>query len=404
MLDGFFNKKETQSESRPDGKTYSCISCGLYKNCNSPKMQPYGNFKKKIMIIGEHPTDRDDRVGKLWQDKTGRLLQTTLKSFGVDIFEDCISLNAVNCMPFENHHVRWPSNYEIDCCRKIVLDAVSKYKPHIIILLGTSAVYSIIGHRWKRDFGTIIKWRGWNIPDKDFDCWVCPTYSPGFIFKSEQPEATTVWNLDLKQSLSLRSVELPKYKEPEIKIIDDLLVLNEIPSGLVAIDYETTGIKPHAPGHKLVCAAVATSPDFAYVFMLPGSKIGRQPFKDLLARKDIGKIAQNMKFEDTWSVVRLNQQVENWVWDTMLATHILDNRPGITSLKFQTYVQFGIVDYESEIGPYLKSVDSKNGNSLNRILSFLNKPRGKQKLLTYCGLDTIYEYRLAMLQMKLIYG
>ena len=43
---GFFTKKETESKTRPDGKTYSCYSCGLYKNAKSAKMQPVGEFKK----------------------------------------------------------------------------------------------------------------------------------------------------------------------------------------------------------------------------------------------------------------------------------------------------------------------------------------------------------------------
>jgi len=81
----------------------------------------------------------------------------------------------------------------------------------------------------------------------------------------------------------------------------------------------------------------------------------------------------------------------------MMAAHILDNRPGVTSLKFQTYINFGIIDYESEVSPYLKAVDSKNGNALNRIFE-----ADEKKLMEYCSLDSIYEYRLAMWQIKII--
>ena len=135
--------------------------------------------------------------------------------------------------------------------------------------------------------------------------------------------------------------------------------------------------------------------------MMPKSRKARQPFVDLLANPDIGKMAHNIKFEETWSVVRLRQPVKNWVWDSMLAAHVLDNRPGVTGLKFQTYVNFGVIDYDSEVAPYLKA-PTKGGNDFNRIYELLKKPDGEEKLLRYCGLDAIYEYRLAMLQMNKI--
>lgn len=133
--------------------------------------------------------------------------------------------------------------------------------------------------------------------------------------------------------------------------------------------------------------------------MMPKSRKDRQPFIDMLANPDIGKMAHNMKFEETWSAVRLRQPVKNWVWDSMQAAHILDNRPGVTGLKFLTYVHFGVVDYSSEVTPYLKSA-SKDGNAINRIYELLKKPGGQEKLLTYCGWDSIWQYRLSMLQMN----
>jgi hypothetical protein len=100
-------------------------------------------------------------------------------------------------------------------------------------------------------------------------------------------------------------------------------------------------------------------------------------------------------------VVRLNQGVENWLWDSMLASHILDNRTGITNLKFQTYVNFGIVDYASSIASYLEG-DDTNANSFNKVLDLIKTQDGKDQLLHYCGLDAIYERRLAEKQMELI--
>jgi len=73
----------------------------------------------------------------------------------------------------------------------------------------------------------------------------------------------------------------------------------------------------------------------------------------------------------------------------------------VTGLKFQTYVNFGVVDYASEVAPYLQAKDN-NGNAINRIMELVGMPGGKEKLLEYCGLDAVYEYRLAMIQQKVM--
>ncbi|KKL17127.1 hypothetical protein LCGC14_2488660, partial [marine sediment metagenome] len=133
-------------------------------------MEPYGNFKKKVMIIGEAPGAEEDRTGKPWQGKTGRLLQETLKEIGINLFEDCISVNAVNCAPPNN---RTPTKKEIDCCRDIkVLKALAEHSPKKIILLGGVALTSFLGDRWKKKLGGITMWRGFAAPDQDYKAWV----------------------------------------------------------------------------------------------------------------------------------------------------------------------------------------------------------------------------------------
>ena len=406
-MEGFFTRQQTQSKTRPDGKSYSCSACGLAKDCLNPRMQPFGNFKKKILNIGEAPGEFEDKHGKPWQGKAGKLLQRTYEKLGIDLFEDCLNINSVNCRPMDKDgQNRAPSNFEVECCRKSILQTIDKYKPHLIILLGNAAIYSLIGHRWKKDLGGITKWRGWTIPDQDFNAWLCPTFHPSFIERSNdkqgKPVEETIWEDDLRQAFELKKIPVPLYKEPKIEIIEDLSVLDTIQNE-VAFDYETTGLKPQMSGHKIICCSVATSEDHAYVFMMPPTKRQRMPLINLLQNPKIGKIAQNMKYEHEWSYVRLSVEVVSWAWDTMLVTHILDNRPGVTGLKFQVYVQFGVVDYSSEISPWLMAVDSKNANAINKIEQLLEKNNGPEKLMKYCGLDSINEYRLCKKQKELIY-
>jgi uracil-DNA glycosylase family 4 len=392
-------------KKRPVSKEYSCKNCGLYKNCLTKRMQPYGNFKKGIINIGEAPGETEDRVGMPFQGRTGKLLQRTYRRLGIDLFEDCLNINSVACRPEDNEV---PSNFQMDCCRKRILQVIEQYKPKVIILLGNSAVYSLIGNRWKRDLGGVTKWRGFTIPDQDFKTWVCPTFHPSYVERSTDGAEETVWMNDLRQAFSLvetyeyqnspyPSHPFPVYKKPQISIITDLTRLDKVKE-VLAIDFETTGLKPHATGQRIVSCAIAIDENNAFSFMLPKTRNEIYPLVRLLEDPLIAKMGQNIKFETAWAEVRLKAKIQNWVWDTMLATHVYDNRQGITSLKFQTYVQLGIIDYSSEIEPWLKAVDNKNANSLNRILELVSTEEGKNKLLTYGGYDAINTYRLAMKQ------
>jgi len=399
-MEGFFSKKETESTTRPDGKTYSCVSCGLYKDCNSPKLAVSGGFKRGILNIGSMPSDTEDRRGKPFQSKYGRLLEETYHTLGIDLWEDCLNTYAIKCAPKQA-----PTPYQLDCCRKYLLKVIEEYKPKVIVVFGEEALYSILGKRWKNSLGNIEKWQGFQIPDQDLLAYICPTFSLETAWEAPYKIEKLLFKEDLKKAVAVSKFTFPKYKEPKITYLeDDLSVLNTIKTGIIAFDYETTGLKPHAAGHKIKCASVAINEDTVYSFIMPDTKQMRKPFTDLLQNKMIGKIAQNMKFEDTWTKERLKIPVNNWVYDTMLATHIVDNRSDITGLKFQTYVQFGVVDYAGEVAPYLKAVDDGNGNSINRIEELLEKPNGKELVLKYCALDSIFEYRLAMLTKKSMLG
>lgn len=376
----------------------SCLSCGLLEYAKSPKMDAYGAGKKGIMVIGEAPGVVEDRKGMPWQGKTGRLLQDTMHKLGIDLFEDCRCINAVNCRPPDN---RTPTPFEIRCCWSVkVRQAIEEFKPKVLILLGATAIQSFLSPRWPTDLGGISKWRGWMIPDRDYQFWVVPTFHPSYIYRIDSKEANTVWEQDLTRAILLADQPFPKFMQPKIHFIEDLSVLEQFHDvNEIAFDYETTGLKPHWDQQRIVCASVAGNDSHVYVFMIPDTRKKLRPFLDLLTDNTVGKMAHNMKFEDTWTQYRLNIEIKNWQWDSMLAAHLLDNRSGITGLKFQTYVNFGVPDYASDVTPYLRTKD-KSGNGLNNIYKLLEEEDGPERLMKYCGLDSHYEYMLAKKQMK----
>jgi uracil-DNA glycosylase len=390
----FFNTQQTTSISRPDGKGRSCISCRLYKNVITPRMKPYGNFKKRILNLAEAPGLEEDQQGKPFQGKTGQLLQRTYKKLGIDLFEDCLNVNSCLCRPMTKEgNNRTPTNQEIENCRHAVLQLIKNVQPHVIVLLGGSALYSLLGHRWRKNLGGISKWRGYTIPDRDFNAWLCPTFHPSYIERSDAGGVEEViWLQDLRQMIDCVDTPLPVYKEPVIHITDDLSFLKDLPNE-ITFDYETNSLKPHSVGCRIVCCSVAISEDEVYVFMMPESRKEREPWVNVLKNPEILKIAHSIKFEHAWSQVRLGVKVHGWIWDTMLMSHVLDNREGITNLAFQTYVNFGVVDFKDDTQSFLEA-DNKNGNAKNAIFELLKKSGGKEMLMRRCALDSIFEFRL----------
>ena len=119
----------------------------------------------------------------------------------------------------------------------------------------------------------------------------------------------------------------------------------------------------------------------------------------MLENPAVRKLAANIKYEDTWTEEILGTTVQGWVWDTMQAAHILDNRTYISSLKFQTYVHFGVIDYDSHMKEFLTS-DKKGEHGCNEFNRIDEAPI--KDTLIYNGLDSLYELRLANLQRRLM--
>ena len=406
-MKSFFSSEDVKSVNMQDGKIASCASCGLYKYVLSPRMQPFGKFKKGILNLGEAPGEHEDKKGRQWQGKAGQRLQKAYRKLGIDLFEDCLNFNAVNCRPVDGKgNNRSPTNSEILCCRQRVLKVIEEYRPKVIVLFGQAALESVIGWRYTKQLGNISKWRGFTIPDQHFKAWLCPTFHPSYVERQQDsPELETIWMKDLKRAI--KKIDEPKWptKPDEEKSVHfiDIEDLENINFGdTIAIDYETTGLKPYLKGHKIVCASVASGEDSVSVFMVPEDSNRWEPLRKLLASKKIGKIAHNMKFEEMWSREYLKQPVSNWIWDSMLAAHVIDNRSDITGLKFQTYIHFGEVGYDDEISKYLQSDDPKNSNAFNKVESLIKTESGRNLLMKYCALDSLFTFRLAQLQMKIL--
>jgi len=277
-------------------------------------------------------------------------------------------------------------------------------------LLGKDALYSVIGKEWKKNLGGIDKWRGFQIPNRNLGAYVCPLQHPKAIINSESDLLQTIWENDIENALEKLILNRPIVVDDTkcITYITNPLIFKEAIQELktapwISFDYETTGLKPHKEHHQIVCTAASPSPNQSFVWMNTPKR--NNIFNTEILQSNIGKVAHNINFEDTWSLEKLGAPVNNWIWCSMNTAHILDNRPYISGLKFQIFINFGVPDYDAHIASFLKATDTKKygANGTNTVLDYIKK-YGESSLLTYCGLDALYGGRLARAQMKKLEG
>lgn len=392
---------ETKKDDR--SRHLTCADCGLFQRCKSPKMKVSGEGRLGVLIIAEAPGKEEDEQGVQLIGKGGQYLKGELESIGVDLHKDCYKINAVNCRPPKN---RDPTQIEINACRRFWIKAIEELKPTKVILLGKFAIESFLGHRMT-EIGPVSKWIGWEIPDQDYKVWVFPNYHPSYVMRQKR-------NFVLQDRFCEVLETAFDHNEPfyhdktDVEIITNLneaiealeFIKEKSLKTLLSFDYEGTGLKPHRKEQKIISESFCFEGYKAYSikhFVEDWRCVDL--LREILHNKSIPKTAHNLKFEETWTRVKLGVGVLGWKWDTMLASHCLDNRGGISGLKRQTYLNFGVIGYDDFMKPYLEGTkqgeDPESDNRINRI-----EEAPINKVLNYGGLDSIYGRKLALVQME----
>lgn len=395
---GFF-ESSSWSAKAPESDIPKCGACGLFRQCQSPKMLPSGRGNRKVLFVGEAPGKTEDDTGLQFVGDAGRCLREILDDLHVDL-NDCWLTNAAICRP--------PAN-EIDIlyvesCRANLMATIKRLKPSVIIALGLSAVQSLLVPEWGDDIGPMARWAGWAIPSPRYGAWVCPTYHPSFVLRNNNdPALVRIVREHLRDALAMEGkpvvyadikkiradVEIVPTKKMARRMLD--LAGRE---GLLAFDYETTGLKPERKDQRILSVSFCYEGRETFAGYIDVSC--HDALRAVLLNERLRKVASNKKYEHRWGIQKLGTVTQGWDWDTMLAAHVIDNRQGITSIKFQSYIHFGVADYGSAIRKYFDDApddDSDSGaNSLN--VAAFSPDEDPIDRLRYNGTDSIMEYKV----------
>ena len=185
-----------------------------------------------------------------------------------------------------------------------------------------------------------------------------------------------------------KHVEIVRNYDTLVQMLDNIL---EILPPLLEVDFETTGLKPFRPGHKIVSISLCCDKNHAISFPFDYQHFWdsrqfvqiKKRVRRILTHPKILKMAHNIKFEQVWANEILGVDIHPWGWDSLIAAHILDNRAAYTGLKFQTYLNFGVYPYDGPVKKYI------SGHPFNKM-----EECPLEDLLHYGGLDSLFGFML----------
>ena len=164
-------------------------NCELKKNASKIVFSD-GDYKSKIMIVGEGPGQKEDQEGKPFVGDAGILLNKMLKSINIDRKKVYIT-NVVNFRPPNN---RKPEPSEISKYSNFLRKHIAIIDPKILILMGSTAMESLFGSNIKitKERGS---WKDIIINNKTYLCMI--TFHPAYLLR--QPENKKFSWKDLKE-------------------------------------------------------------------------------------------------------------------------------------------------------------------------------------------------------------
>ena len=161
-----------------------CRGCHLWRGATQTVFGE-GRKSSRLMLVGEQPGDREDRMGKPFVGPASRELDRGLEAAGIER-ADAYLTNVVKHFKFEERGRRrihqTPKRFEVDACRPWLEEELKVVKPEALVLLGATAAKALLGSSFR-----VSQHRG-ELLDSDLAPIVAATVHPSSILrKPDEP-------------------------------------------------------------------------------------------------------------------------------------------------------------------------------------------------------------------------
>ena len=147
----------------------NCCKCSLCRSTHHVCIMGKGNLLAPVFLIGEAPGSAEEKTGKPFMGRAGKLLDSIL---AVEELEDLVYItNVVHCRPPSN---RKPSETEAEICWPYTLREIEIVQPKVIVLLGRTAMNAV---------GVDKSLRGDHFYDSRLKAEVVATWHPAYCLR-----------------------------------------------------------------------------------------------------------------------------------------------------------------------------------------------------------------------------
>ena len=319
-----------------------------------------GNPEAPIVFVGEGPGATELAKGKPMVGPSGKVLESTFPEHLTE--DDYLILNAMECLPrrvkdtAENTR-RLKGGARV--CRNRLLEDISQYPRKIIVAMGNAALWGLTGD----DSTRITQERGKIFPNTLAERGILATVHPAFLlrgggsyhkYKADIEYAIALANGgDYKKPVDV-TYEVAESEKDVRDFIDRTFETAEATGdNVIAADTETGGFDSRKD--EILCLGWCIDP--SKVFIVP---------EELLENG-------TLKYRD-FDLPAFNGGAHQWCWhngkfdtgfmraygyrtgvdhDTMLASYVMEERPGFHDLEQVAGDEIGAPDYKHMLDPYL---------------------------------------------------
>ena len=150
-----------------------CTGCELSRTRRSVVFGE-GSERARLVFIGEAPGEEEDRQGRPFVGRAGKLLDQMIERIGFNR-KDVFICNVLKCRPPNN---RDPEAQEVDACKGYLFAQLELIKPHLICTLGKYAYNTLMGvdARITKIRGVLTSYKGTRL---------LPTYHPSYLLRNQ---------------------------------------------------------------------------------------------------------------------------------------------------------------------------------------------------------------------------
>ncbi len=166
-----------------------CEKCDLHKSRTNAVLGE-GNIEARLMFIGEAPGEEEDKQGRPFVGRAGKLLTKLIERAGYKREEFYIA-NICKCRPPGN---RTPTLDEMEKCFPYLKEQIEIINPKVLCLLGAVAGQAFLNRKVKitKERGAVIKWN---------DRILLLTYHPAYVLRNPKEEGTLF--KDIKRAIEI---------------------------------------------------------------------------------------------------------------------------------------------------------------------------------------------------------